>query len=188
MNPSVGSYVQAVRRSVPVRRIGHVTRLGGLAIEVQGLHAAVGEICAIGSRHGGKRVLAEVVGVRDGDLALLPYGIAAGLAAGCEVVVEGSQGDVPAGDAMLGRVIDAFAQPLVGRGPIPTSGRGARRSAPVNPMQRPRISKTLETGIRSIDALPAKVRMRWPWPSAGGASMLRRRESSDFEMRGRSMG
>jgi flagellum-specific ATP synthase len=155
VTPTIASYVQAVRRVHPVRRIGHVTRLGGLAIEVQGLHAAVGDICAIEPRHGGARVLAEVVGVKDDHLALMPYGIAEGLAAGCEVVAEGSQGDIGVGAAMLGRVVDAFGQPLDGRGPVVTDMKRTLRSAPANPMQRPRISKTLETGVRSIDALLA---------------------------------
>jgi flagellum-specific ATP synthase len=155
MNPSVATYAQAVRDSHPVRRIGHVTRLAGLAMEVQGLHAAVGEICSIESRHGGARVLAEVVGVKGDHLALMPYGMAEGLSAGCEVVAEGAQGKIAVGPALLGRVVDAFGVPLDGRGPINAEGTRALRSLAANPMLRPRINKALETGVRSIDALLA---------------------------------
>jgi flagellum-specific ATP synthase len=155
----LSSYRDALLQAPFTRRIGHVSRLGGLSVDVQGLDATVGELCAIWPREADVRpadrasVLAEVVGVQAGHLALMPYGSVQGLAAGCEVVAQGSQSEIGVGAALLGRVIDGFGNPLDARPAPALTERRPLRSPPVNPMQRPRISRTLETGIRVIDSL-----------------------------------
>jgi len=159
MTLSLAPYQRAVAQAPLTRRIGQVRRLGGLSVEVHGLDATVGELCAIWPRASAhdpaprSPVLAEVVGVRADGLALMPYGSVQGLAAGCEVVAQGSQSQIGVGPALLGRVIDGFGLPLDS---LPAPGvveRRPLRAAPVNPMQRPRIGKMLETGIRAIDSL-----------------------------------
>jgi flagellum-specific ATP synthase len=147
---------EAVAAMPLVRRIGHVHRLGGLGLEVQGLEADVGELCLI-RRSGGARneepMLGEVVAVHGDRLTLLPYGSLEGLRAGCEVQTAGSRPEIEVGDALLGRVIDGFGAPLDALPPASTTGKRALRAAPLNPMQRPRIHRPLETGIRTIDTL-----------------------------------
>ncbi len=61
--------------------------------------------------------------------------------------------DVPVGDALLGRVIDATAGPLDGLGPVSTiEKRPIERDAPAI-MDRDPVSVPLQTGIKVIDAL-----------------------------------
>lgn len=153
------AYLDAVRSSSLVRKLGYVEQLTGLAIEARGPDVAIGEICRIHPRRSDDRrmrpdgILAEVVGIRPGVVTLMPYGSAQGLAAGCEVVAEGVRSEIGVGDALLGRVIDCFGQPL-DDGAVPrTQHNWPLKAAPVNPMQRPRIANILETGIRSIDTL-----------------------------------
>jgi flagellum-specific ATP synthase len=159
MNSALASYRHAVTQAQLTRRIGHVSRLGGLSVEVNGLDARVGELCAIWPRATSGEpvdrgaILAEVVGIRSDHLALMPYGSVHGLAAGCEVVAQGSRSQIRVGPDLLGRVIDGFGHPLDGRPPPALTERRALRALPVNPMQRPRISRVLETGIRAIDCL-----------------------------------
>ena len=152
------AYRDAVRHTPLVRRIGQVCQLGGLAIDVQGLDASVGELCSVSPRQGlglqgVEPVLAEVVAVTAEHLRLMPYGSLQGLAAGCEVVARGLHPTLGVGDGLLGRVIDAFGHPLDGGGPVQTSAQRALRAAAPSPMERPRIDRVLETGVRSIDAL-----------------------------------
>jgi len=143
----------STHRAELMRRTGVVRQLSGLAIEAQGPDAVLGEVCTIAARGHATPVLAEVVGVRTGGVTLMPYGSAQGLAAGCEVTASGAVADVGVGAALLGRVIDGFGRALDG-GPDPvTRERRPLKSAPTNPMQRPRIAGVLETGIRSIDTL-----------------------------------
>jgi flagellum-specific ATP synthase len=150
----LSTYLEHLRGIELHRRIGWVRRLQGLAIEAEGLDASVGEMCRIvarGTRSTG--VLAEVVGLKPDLVTLMPYGPVQGLGAGAEVVAIGRQSGIGVGPKLLGRVIDGFGSPLDG---MPTPAVAEQRpllAAAPNPMQRPRINKTLETGVRTIDAL-----------------------------------
>ncbi|GAB2591420.1 flagellar protein export ATPase FliI [Ramlibacter solisilvae] len=158
MTSVLAAYRPIVNQVPLVRRVGQVSRLGGLSVEVQGLDATVGELCAIwprDPRHGASQqpVLAEVVGVRTGHLALMPYGPVHGLAAGCEVVAQGSDSQIAVGEALLGRVIDGFGRVLDGLPAPQLPENRPLRGTPANPMLRPRIDAMLETGVRAIDSL-----------------------------------
>ncbi|MEO2138818.1 MAG: F0F1 ATP synthase subunit alpha, partial [Thermoleophilia bacterium] len=60
---------------------------------------------------------------------------------------------VPAGDALLGRVVDPLGNPLDGRGPIQASEfRPVEFKAP-GVVQRQPVTEPLQTGIKAIDAL-----------------------------------
>jgi flagellum-specific ATP synthase len=151
-------YLNTLRASKLTRSIGYVSQLAGLAIDATGPDVSIGEICRIFPRvHDGSAqeegVLAEVVSIRPGMVTLMPYGAMQGLAVGCEVVAEGALTEIGVGHGLLGRVIDGFGQPLDGLPPPETQSTRALKGLPINPMQRPRITKVLETGIRSIDSL-----------------------------------
>lgn len=151
-------YLRAVQQIHCTRRIGHVREITGLAIESCGPHAEVGEVCRVMSqaRDGEmsqESFLAEVVGIKPGRVTLMAYGNLRGVSSGCEVIAEGTNSSIGVGPGLLGRVIDCFGMPL---DELPSPVIEARRSLkapPINPMQRPRISEVLETGVRSIDAL-----------------------------------
>ena len=153
-------YRQAVRDGALHRRIGWVREMQGLAIDALGPDAAVGELCRIMVRGRGaskdpaaEGVLAEVVGLKQGRVTLMPYGSVEGVAVGCEVQALGAESRIGVGEALLGRVIDGFGQPLDGRPRPATTVRRPLKAAPINPMKRPPIDRILETGIRAIDGL-----------------------------------
>lgn len=143
------------------RRIGTVHNLRGLAIEAEGPRAHVGELCSILPAADSQRVraaghaevLAEVVAIHGARVTLMPYGSMQGLGAGSMVVARGERSRIGAGDALLGRVVDGFGQPLDGR-PMPVATRRVPlRGTCINPMDRPRIEARLDTGVRCIDGL-----------------------------------
>ena len=73
--------------------------------------------------------------------------------AGCEVLRTGRVLDVPVGEELLGRVIDATGRPLDNKGAITTVKRlPIEREAP-GIMQRAPVNVPLQTGIKVIDAL-----------------------------------
>ncbi len=75
------------------------------------------------------------------------------LAANSEVRPTGRVLDVPVGEALLGRVVDALGRPLDNQGPIETSlRRPVEREAPPI-MDRAPVSVPLQTGIKVVDAL-----------------------------------
>ena len=147
------AYVTAIREAELVRRTGRVRRLFGLSVEAEGPQASIGEVCEIRAPNGAEPLHAEVIGLKDGRTVLMPYGRLNGLRAGCEVVATGFAPQVPVGPALLGRVVNAFCEPLDGKPAPATREYRPLKAAPLNPLERPRISRVLETGVRSIDAI-----------------------------------
>nr|WP_236600001.1 FliI/YscN family ATPase [Ramlibacter alkalitolerans] len=142
-----------MRSAQLVQRIGWVRRLQGLAIEAEGPRADLGEMCRVLPDDEGSAppVLAEVVGLEQGRVVLLPYAPLRGVGAGCKVVALGHASRIGVGPQLVGRVIDGFGEPLDGR-PRPAVGNWADLYPPAtNPMERPRIERVLETGVRAID-------------------------------------
>lgn len=153
MTAILGAVRAATATGILTERTGTVLRLSGLAIEAEGPDAVIGEVCAISTRHAEAPVMAEIVGVRPGAVTLMPYAAVHGLGVGCRVVATGNMASVAVGEALLGRVIDGFGAPLDGLAPPACTQRRPLHARPLNPMQRPRIEKVLETGVRSIDTL-----------------------------------
>jgi len=147
------AYVAAIREAELVRRTGRVRRLFGLSVEAEGPQASIGEVCEIRALDGAEPLHAEVIGLKDGRTVLMPYGRLNGLRAGCEVVATGLAPQVPVGPALLGRVVNAFGEPLDGRPAPATREWRSLKAAPLNPLERPRISRVVETGVRSIDSI-----------------------------------
>lgn len=147
------AYLDAVRNVELTRRTGRVLAVSGQSIEAAGPDATIGEVCAIRVEQTGVRLMAEVVGMRPGRIILMPYGDTRGVGAGSEIVATGQPPGVAVGDALLGRVIDAFGQPIDGAPAPALPQMRSLYAPPINPLTRPRISTLLETGVRAIDGL-----------------------------------
>lgn len=133
---------------------GRVEQVVGLVIESSGPAASVGEACWITAEGMGEPVLAEVVGFRQNRVLLMPLGEMRGLGPGSEVVRTGQPFKVAVGEAELGRVIDAMGKPIDGKGPLgPMKESYPIHREPPPAMERRRITRTVATGVRAIDAL-----------------------------------
>ncbi|HYD61586.1 MAG TPA: FliI/YscN family ATPase [Noviherbaspirillum sp.] len=146
-------YLDAVRNAELVRRTGRVVSISGQSLEAVGPDATIGEICEVVPLYGQGTLTAEVVGVRPGRVVLMPYGELRGVGSGSEVLATGELPRMKVGDEMLGRVIDAFGEPLDGVQELKASGTRPLHAIPLNPLTRPRISDLIETGVRAIDCL-----------------------------------
>jgi F-type H+-transporting ATPase subunit alpha len=72
---------------------------------------------------------------------------------GDEVRSTGRIAQVPVGEALLGRVVDALGQPLDGKGPIKTDQyRPVERIAP-RVVERQPVDTPVQTGIKAIDSM-----------------------------------
>lgn len=61
--------------------------------------------------------------------------------------------EVPVGDALIGRVVDALGRPIDGKGPIETTrSRPVEHDAP-GIMERQSVHESLATGLKAVDAL-----------------------------------
>lgn len=146
-------YLQAIENADLTRRTGRVSQFLGLIVEADGPEAFWGERCEIRSPLQSDPTLAEVVGIKSGKVLLMPYGQLKGISLGSEVVATGRCSEVPVGDALLGRVIDAFGKPLDGGPALHAEQYYPIFREPLNPLLRPPIATILETGVRAVDAL-----------------------------------
>lgn len=136
-----------------VSHTGKVTGIVGLLIESEGPDACMGELCEIETWDGKGRLWAEVVGLKENRLLLLPYGKLGGLTLGSKVTARGHGFAVPVSEQMLGRVVNAFCDPLDGGTVCRSNTLRSIRHDPVKPLQRARIDQVFETGVRAIDTL-----------------------------------
>ncbi|NJD07095.1 MAG: F0F1 ATP synthase subunit alpha [Methylococcaceae bacterium] len=75
------------------------------------------------------------------------------LAEGDAVKCTGRILEVPVGEALLGRVVDALGNPIDGKGPINASGRSPIEKIAPGVISRQSVGQPLQTGLKSIDAM-----------------------------------
>jgi FliI/YscN family ATPase len=147
----LGPYLERARAADPMPAEGQVHEVVGLLVEVVGLHAATGDRLDVLMPD--RRLALEVLGFRQGRLLAAPLGSTAGVQHGMRVVRRARGASVDVGDALLGRVIDAFGQPLDGK-PAPLSThRVSMRREPPPAFSRRRIDEHVETRVRVLDGL-----------------------------------
>jgi flagellum-specific ATP synthase len=150
---SAEKYAKLIRNVDPVRVNGKITQIIGLTIESQGPDVRIGELCSIYPTNSQIPIQAEVVGIRENKVLLMPLGEVRSIGPGCDVVASGKPLMVKAGRHLLGRVLDGLGQPIDGK-PMPVGLMEVPTHAiPPNPLSRPRIQSPLGVGVRTIDGL-----------------------------------
>jgi flagellum-specific ATP synthase len=138
-------------------RVGRVVEAARGTLRVTGLqgHARLGDRVTVCAQH--QMIGGEVLRLSPGDAIILPDSGGEGLAIGDAVALVGNT-DIAPDDTWIGRVIDAFGQPLDGcplfSGP---SFRAIRAAAPLAASRR-RLGTRLETGVAVFDTLLPLVR------------------------------
>ncbi|MDR0182936.1 flagellar protein export ATPase FliI [Lysobacter arvi] len=138
--------------SMGLAREGVLRRAVGLMLEASGCSAPLGSRCRV-ETHGGVWVDAEVVGFSGDRTFLMPSAHLEGLLPNARVVPSRQRGEVAVGEGLLGRVIDSDGVPLDGRGPIRAESWVGLAGKSVNPLMREPITRSLDVGVRAINAL-----------------------------------
>jgi flagellum-specific ATP synthase len=133
--------------------LGTITKVVGTKLESNGPISKIGDICELNTIDGDGTVMAEVVGVEGKTVHLMPYRELDGIGYGSVVKNTKTVLKIPVGEALLGRIVDAMAQPLDGLGPIQAEAWYSVKGVPSNPFDRPRINERLCLGIKAIDGL-----------------------------------
>jgi flagellum-specific ATP synthase len=153
----------------PVEVGGRVARVTGLMMEVTGVQLPIGSSCAIALPKG-QSIEAEVVGFDGERLFLMPHGQVDGVMPGARVTalkakikpshqqadrsqLEDSARQMPVGESLLGRVLDASGKPLDSLGPIHATAFASLNAVPLNPLKRAPIEKILDVGVRAINSM-----------------------------------
>ena len=152
LNAIFNKYSRQLNETDLVKRKGKISKVIGLVYESSGPSSTLGEKCLIRSRDHEHFGVAEVVGFRDNRILLMPLEEIPGIGPGSEVQTTGEPFYIGAGSGLLGRVIDAFGNPIDGKGPIDIEQKRPITSAPPHPMKRRRIVEPIATGIKAMDA------------------------------------
>jgi len=98
-------------------------------------------------------VMGLALNLEEETVGVMILGEFADIKEGDEVRSTGRIVEVPVGDALIGRVIDALGQPLDGKGPVnATKTRPVERIAP-NVVVRKSVDTPVQTGIKAIDSM-----------------------------------
>ena len=145
--------LQAARDTSLVSVGGRVNQVIGMVLESLGPGIPVGSICEVSVFKGKGKILAEVVGFREGRVLLMPLGEMRGVEPGSAIRLVGGQAGVVVAESLLGRVIDGLGNPMDGKGPLQPEAQYPLYAEPLNPMDRERILEPVDVGVRAINGL-----------------------------------
>jgi len=131
---------------------GRVSRVTGHLLESDGPFCSVGESCEIVNGQG-RRFEGEIVGFRGPKILSMCLERPSGIRYGDQIVTRGCRPQIPVGDAILGRVIDATGNGLDGAGPIRVDALRLIDVAGPRALERASIREPLGCGIRAVDGL-----------------------------------
>lgn len=132
-----------------IKEAGRVIRVGDGIAKVQGLQGAMsGELLLF--ENGVKGI---AMNLEEDSIGVILLGSDVGISEGNLVTRTTKIAQIPVGEPMLGRVVNALGQPIDGKGKIYSAKfRPIERIAP-GVMARSSVNEPLETGIKAIDAM-----------------------------------
>ena len=135
--------------NLEVSQVGTVIQVADGIARIHGLENAMqGELLEFPGE-----VYGMVLNLEEDNVGAVLLGEQASISEGDMVKTTGRVVEVPVGDCMIGRVVNALGQPIDGKGPIETdSYRQIERVAP-GVITRKSVDTPLQTGIKAIDAM-----------------------------------
>jgi len=143
------SQIKGYEKRIDVAETGVVLSVGDGIARVHGLEKAMaGELLDFPAD-----VRGMVLNLEEDNVGVVLLGDDRLIKEGDTVRRTGRIVEVPCGDAMIGRVVNALGQPVDGRGPIDTKDfRRVEIKAPGIVKRQP-VKEPLQTGIKAIDAM-----------------------------------
>ncbi|HEX9448582.1 MAG TPA: flagellar protein export ATPase FliI [Dongiaceae bacterium] len=139
---------------IPEHRIyGRVSAVLGMLVEIAGIESSltIGARCALIDR-AGRQVGCEVVGFRNGRALAMAYGSLEGVGLGSKAIIVDTDPVVRPTNAWLGRVINAFGEPIDGKGPLSSGATPCRiRANPPPAHARARVGGKVDLGVRALN-------------------------------------
>jgi len=143
------SLIHKARYRVEARNVGVVRQVGDGIVIVSGLPGVMVDELLLFSNG----VYGLALSLDEQSIGCVLLGSEVGIEAGDLVQSTGRVVQVPVGDALAGRVVNALGQPIDGLGPIETDrSRPIENDAP-GVLDRMPVQEPLQTGIKTIDAI-----------------------------------
>ncbi|MBT4589143.1 MAG: flagellar protein export ATPase FliI [Rhodospirillaceae bacterium] len=154
MTVDIKSIISEVDRLPNFHEFGQVASVLGMLVEVSGIEGviSIGDHCAIQARNN-RLVPCEVIGFRDKRALVMPFGTLEGIGLGCPVEINSADPVIYPDESWLGRVINAFGEPIDGKGPL---RKGATpylvQNSPPQAHTRQRVGEKIDLGVRVMNA------------------------------------
>ncbi|MBC6309131.1 F0F1 ATP synthase subunit alpha [Listeria sp. FSL L7-1582] len=141
--------IENYQSELKVSDVGTVTYIGDGIARAHGLdNAMAGELLEFSNG-----VMGMAQNLETNDVGIIILGPYTEIREGDEVRRTGKIMEVPVGEGLIGRVVNALGQPVDGLGPIESSGTRPIEAIAPGVMQRQSVNEPLQTGIKAIDAL-----------------------------------
>lgn len=135
--------------STEVKNVGAIERIGdGVAIVTGASEAMLGEIVDLPGNTQG-----VVLNLQTNQVGVILLGEYRHIKEGDEVRLTGKVLDVPVGEQLLGRVVNALGVAIDGKSPIKTAERLPIESVAPGVIVRHKVNTPLQTGILAIDSM-----------------------------------
>ncbi len=145
----IKSQIQGFEKEINVEEVGTVISVGDGISRIYGLEKVMaGELVEFpGNLYG------MVLNLEEDNVGVAIFGEDYTIKEGDTVKRTGRIVEIPVGDAMLGRVVDALGQPIDGLGPIETEHSMKIEVKAPGIVKRQPVKEPLQTGIKAVDSM-----------------------------------
>jgi flagellum-specific ATP synthase len=150
----IKNIISEIDRLPTFHEYGQVASVLGMLVEVSGVEKviSIGDHCRIHARND-RSVLCEVIGFRDARALVMPFGTLEGIGLGCAVEINAADPVIYPDESWLGRVINAFGEPIDGKGPLRKGSKPYLvQNSPPQSYTRQRVGEKIDLGVRVMNA------------------------------------
>ena len=141
--------IEQYDQQVKVSNVGTVLQVGDGIARIYGLEKAMaGELLEFEDG-----TIGIALNLEEDNVGAVLMGDGREIQEGSSVKATGRIAEVPVGDALIGRVVDALGRPIDGKGDIPTSENRLIESPAPGIVSRKSVYEPMQTGITAIDAM-----------------------------------
>ncbi len=141
--------IMRYKTELDVSSVGTVIQVADGIARIHGLEKAMqGELLEFPGE-----VYGMVLNLEEDNVGAVLLGDAKSISEGDTVKTTGRVVEVPVGDALTGRVVNALGQPIDGKGPITTDKYRQIERVASGVISRKSVDTPLQTGIKAIDAM-----------------------------------
>ncbi len=137
------------KADIKEEQIGTVVEIADGIVKATGL-AGIGASEMVEFDNGARGL---ALNLEEGTVGIMVLGEFNGIREGMTIKALGTTMQIPVGEALIGRVVDALGNPKDGKGPIHTETHYPLERIAPGVMTRKSVHEPLQTGIKSIDAM-----------------------------------
>lgn len=144
-------YVEVIDNTRIFNPRGRLSAIHTSLLEAKGCDVQMGELVEIFGAKSESHLIAEVVGLKNNNILLMPYGSSEKLCLDSEVVPTKKFTEVPVTEKLLGRIVDALGNPIDEKESLGKTDFITGRPIPINPLKRITSNQQLITGVKAVD-------------------------------------